>query len=97
MNPLLRPGPTPALPSPVAAVTPLLSSAVSVTAPAATGGTPALPSPGVAVAPPLLSPAMTETAPVAALVTPPLLSPAAAATAPAATVSPLLLSLDAAI
>ncbi|CAI7782208.1 unnamed protein product [Closterium sp. NIES-54] len=84
---------TPALPSPSAVVTPLLSPAMSLTVPAAAGGTPALPSPGVVVATPLLSPALTATPPAAALVTPPLLSPAAAASAPAtAVVTPPLLS-----
>ncbi|CAI7843480.1 unnamed protein product [Closterium sp. NIES-54] len=89
---------TPALPSLAAVVTPKLSPAMSVTALVAAGGTPALPSPGVAVTPPLLSHAVTATAPAAALVTPPLLSPAAAATAPAtAVVTPPLLSPVAAV
>ncbi|CAI5961091.1 unnamed protein product [Closterium sp. NIES-64] len=49
-------GGTSALPSSGAAGTaPLLSPAVSVTAPSAVGGTPALPSPGAAVTPPLHS------------------------------------------
>ncbi|CAI7913035.1 unnamed protein product [Closterium sp. NIES-54] len=59
---------TPALPSPNAAVTPLLYHAVSVTAPAAAGGTPALPSRGAAVTPPPLPPAAAAAAAAAASV-----------------------------
>ncbi|CAI7880281.1 unnamed protein product, partial [Closterium sp. NIES-54] len=76
----------PPLPSPAAAVNPpLLSLAVSATAPAGAGGTPALPSPTTAVNPPSQSPATTATAPAAALVTSPLLSLAATATATSTT------------